>query len=55
MIDIRKAPAITECINAILTSGHNVLIKRERNEIVIVGVEEQRKVVGKFDTRTIKQ
>ena len=55
MIDIRKAPAITECINAILTSGHNVLIKRERNEIVIVGVEEQRKVVGKFDARTIKQ
>ena len=54
MIDIRKAPAISECINAALTSGHTVLIKREKDAIVVVGIEENRRVIGKFDPRTIK-
>ena len=54
MIDIRKEPSLTECIHMILTSGHNVLIKRERDAIVVVGIEEQRKVVGKFDPRKMR-
>jgi hypothetical protein len=54
MIDIRKEPAVTECINAVLTAGHNVLIKREKDTIVVVGIEEQRKVVGKFDPRKMR-
>ena len=54
MIDIRKQPAIEECINMVLSSGHNVLIKKEKDTIVVVGIEEQRRVVGKFDPRTMK-
>lgn len=54
MIDIRKTPALIECINGVLTAGHKVEIKKEKTEIVVVGVEEQRKVVGKFDARTAK-
>lgn len=54
MTDIRKAPALIECINMILSSGHTCEIKREKNEIVVVGVEEQRKLVGKFDPRTMR-
>lgn len=54
MIDIRKQPTLIECINGVLTAGHNVLIKRERGELVVVGIEEQRKVVGKIDLKQIK-
>lgn len=54
MIDIRKQPALIECINMVLTAGHKAEIKRERNDIVVIGIEEQRKVVGKFDTKSAK-
>ena len=54
MIDIRKQPALIECINGVLTAGHKAVVQRERNEIVVVGVEEQRKVVGKFDIKQTK-
>lgn len=54
MIDIRKQQALIECINGILTAGDKVEIKRERGEIVVIGVEENRKVVGKFDLRSTK-
>lgn len=54
MIDIRKQPALVECINGILSVGHKVEIKREKNDIVVIGIEEQRKLVGKFDTNRTK-
>lgn len=54
MIDIKKQPAITECINMVLSSGHNALVKREKDSIVVVGIEEQRKVVGKVDLKSVK-
>lgn len=54
MIDIRKQPALIECINGILSVGHKVEIKREKNDIVVIGIEEQRKLVGKFDTNRTK-
>ena len=54
MIDIRKQPALIECINGILSVGHKVEIKREKSDIVVIGIEEQRKLVGKFDTNRTK-
>ena len=54
MIDIRKQPALIECINGILSIGHKVEIKREKNDIVVIGIEEQRKLVGKFNTDRTK-
>ncbi len=54
MIDIRKQPALIECINGILSVGHKVEIKREKDNIVVIGVEEQRKLVGKFETNRTK-
>ena len=54
MIDIRKQPALIECINGILSVGHKVEIKREKDSIVVVGVEEQRKLVGKFEANRTK-
>lgn len=54
MIDIRKQPALIECINGVLSVGHKALIKREGKEIVVIAIEEQRKVVGKFDTNRTK-
>lgn len=54
MIDIRKQPALIECINDILSVGHKVEIKREKDNIVVIGVEEQRKLVGKFETNRTK-
>ena len=55
MIDIRKQPALIERINGILSVGHKVEIKREKNDIVVIGIEEQRKLVGKFDTNRTKE
>lgn len=54
MIDIKKQPAIAECINMVLTSGHSALVKREKDQIVVVGIDEQRKVVGKVDLRSVR-
>ena len=54
MIDIKKQPALIECINGILSVGHKVEIKREKNDIVVIGIEEQRKLVGKFDANRTK-
>lgn len=54
MIDIRKQQPIIDCINMVLTSGHSALIKRERDQIVVVGIEENRKVVGKSDIKSVK-
>lgn len=54
MIDIRKQPALIECINGILSVGHKVEIKREKDNIVVIGVEEQRKLVGKFELHRAK-
>ena len=54
MIDIRKQPALIECINGILSVGHKVEIKREKDNIVVIGVEEQRKLVGKFEASRTK-
>ena len=54
MIDIRKQPALIECINAVLTAGNKVEVKREKDQIVVIGVEEQRKLVGKFETSRTK-
>lgn len=54
MIDIRKQPALIECINAVLTAGQKAEIKREKGDIVVIGIEEQRKLVGKFDTNRTK-
>lgn len=54
MIDIRKQPALIECINMVLSSGHKVEVKREKDYIVVIGVEEQRKLVGKFETNRTK-
>ena len=54
MIDIRKQPALIERINGILSVGHKVEIKREKDSIVVIGVEEQRKLVGKFELHRTK-
>lgn len=54
MIDIRKQPALIECINSILSIGHKAEIKREKGDIVVIGIEEQRKLVGKFNTDRTK-
>ncbi len=54
MIDIRKQPALIECINMVLTSGHKAEVKQEKDHIIVIGVEEQRKIVGKVDVRSTK-
>lgn len=54
MIDIRKQPALIECINGVLSVGHKVLVKREGPEIAVIAIEEQRKLIGKFDVKQTK-
>lgn len=55
MIDIRKQPALIECINMVLTSGHKVVIQKEKDgNVVVLGIEEQRRVVGKFDAKSLR-
>ena len=55
MIDIRKQPALIECINMVLTSGHKVVIQKEKDgNVVVLGIEEQRRVVGTFDAKSLR-
>lgn len=55
MIDIRKQPALIECINIVLTSGHRAIVQKEKDgNVYVIGVEEQRKVVGKFDAKSLR-
>lgn len=54
MIDIRKQPALIECINAVLTAGNKAEIQREGRNIVVISVEERRRPVGRFETSKIK-
>lgn len=54
MIDIRKQQALIECINAVLSAGDKVEIKREKSDIVVIGIEEKRRMVGKFDVNRTK-
>lgn len=55
MIDIRKQPALIECINMVLTTGHRAVIQKEKDgNVYVIGIEEQRKVVGKFDAKSLR-
>lgn len=55
MIDIRKQPALIECINMVLTPGHRAIVQKEKDgNVYVIGVEEQRKVVGKFDAKSLR-
>ena len=59
MIDIRKQPALIECINMVLSSGHKVEVKREKDYIVVIGVDATASALeaikaGKM-TATVKQ
>lgn len=55
MIDIRKQPALIECINMVLATGHRAVIQKEKDgNVYVIGIEEQRKVVGKFDAKSLR-
>ena len=54
MIDIRKTPSVIEMINTALSNGDKVEIKREKGEIVVVGIDERRKLLGKVGTQAYR-
>lgn len=47
IIDIKKIPSVIEMINVALSNGDTVEVKQEKDNIVVVGVSERRKLIGK--------
>lgn len=52
MIDIRKIPSVIEMINVALSNGDTVEVKQEKDNIVVVGVSERRKLIGKVGMKS---
>lgn len=55
MIDIKKIPSIIEMINVALSNGDTVEVKKEKENIVVVGVSERRKLIGKVSIKSNRE